>query len=31
VSKIGRDQLQDWAQRSGMPLKDAERWLAPNL
>ncbi|MFZ2629627.1 MAG: methionine synthase [Rugosibacter sp.] len=31
VSKIGRDQLQDWAQRSGMDTKQAERWLAPLL
>jgi len=31
VGKIGRDQLADWAQRSGMPLQDAERWLAPLL
>jgi 5-methyltetrahydrofolate--homocysteine methyltransferase len=31
VSKIGRDQLQDWAQRTGMTLADAERWLAPLL
>ena len=29
VSKIGRDQLEDWAQRSGMSLAEAERWLAP--
>lgn len=31
VSKIGRDQLEDWAQRSGMTLAQAERWLAPVL
>ncbi len=31
VTKIGRDQLEDWAQRSGMSLRDAERWLAPIL
>jgi 5-methyltetrahydrofolate--homocysteine methyltransferase len=31
VSKIGRDQLQDWAQRSGMAVQEAERWLAPLL
>ncbi|HEY8856849.1 MAG TPA: methionine synthase [Rugosibacter sp.] len=31
VSKIGRDQLQDWAQRSGMSVSDAERWLSPLL
>ncbi len=31
VSKIGRDQLQDWAKRSGMTIQDAEKWLAPLL
>jgi len=31
VSKIGRDQLEDWAQRTGMSLTEAERWLAPVL
>jgi 5-methyltetrahydrofolate--homocysteine methyltransferase len=31
VSKIGRDQLEDWAQRTGMTLQQAERWLAPIL
>jgi len=31
VSKIGRDQLEDWAQRTGMSVADAERWLAPVL
>ncbi len=31
VSKIGRDQLADWAQRSGMDETQAERWLAPVL
>ena len=31
VSKIGRDQLEDWAQRKGMKLAEAERWLAPIL
>ena len=31
VGKIGRDQLEDWAKRSGMPVKEAERWLAPLL
>ncbi|MCX7169655.1 MAG: hypothetical protein NTY41_05010, partial [Proteobacteria bacterium] len=29
VSKIGRDQLEDWAQRKGIGLGEAERWLAP--
>lgn len=31
ISKIGRDQLEDWAQRKGMDIKTAERWLAPIL
>jgi 5-methyltetrahydrofolate--homocysteine methyltransferase len=31
VSKIGRDQLEDWAKRTGMELAQAERWLAPIL
>ena len=31
VGKIGRDQLQDWAQRAGMTMDEAEKWLAPLL
>ena len=31
ISKIGRDQLEDWAARTGLPLASAERWLAPLL
>jgi 5-methyltetrahydrofolate--homocysteine methyltransferase len=31
VSKIGRDQLEDWARRSNMNLSEAEKWLAPLL
>ncbi len=31
VSKIGRDQLEDWAQRTGLTVAQAERWLAPIL
>ncbi|HLA33950.1 MAG TPA: methionine synthase [Rhodocyclaceae bacterium] len=31
VGKIGRDQLQDWAQRTGMSETAAARWLAPLL
>ncbi len=31
VGKIGRDQLADYAERKGVPLAEAERWLAPNL
>jgi len=28
---MGRDQLEDYARRAGMPLEEAARWLAPNL
>ena len=31
VGRIDRDQVEDYAKRKGMPTKDAERWLAPNL
>ncbi len=31
VGKINKDQVSDWAQRKGISLEDAERWLAPNL
>jgi len=31
VGRIGRDQLADYAARKGMPLDEAERWLAQNL
>lgn len=31
IPKIGRDQLEDWARRKGMALKEAEYWLAPLL
>ena len=31
VGKIGRDQVEDYARRTGMSLAEAERWLAPNL
>ncbi|MGH8414086.1 MAG: methionine synthase [Gammaproteobacteria bacterium] len=31
VGKINRDQVADYAQRKGMGLETAERWLAPNL
>ena len=31
VAKIGRDQLEDYAQRRGVDLATAERWLRPNL
>jgi 5-methyltetrahydrofolate--homocysteine methyltransferase len=31
VGKIGDDQVQDLAARSGVPVKDLQRLLAPNL
>ncbi|MFL6720760.1 MAG: methionine synthase [Sphingomonas sp.] len=31
VARIGRDQLEDYAARRGVPLEQAERWLRPNL
>ncbi len=31
ISKIGNDQLEDWAKRKGMDLDTARRWLAPIL
>jgi 5-methyltetrahydrofolate--homocysteine methyltransferase len=31
VGKLGRDQVVDYARRKGMPLEEAERWLAPYL
>ena len=31
LGKIGRDQVEDYARRKGMPVTEVERWLAPNL
>jgi len=31
VGRLGRDQVEDYARRKGIPLEEAERWLAPNL
>jgi 5-methyltetrahydrofolate--homocysteine methyltransferase len=31
VGKLGRDQVEDYAARKGLPVADVERWLAPNL
>jgi len=31
VGRIGQDQALDYARRKGLPLRDIERWLAPNL
>jgi 5-methyltetrahydrofolate--homocysteine methyltransferase len=31
VGKIDLDQVQNYASRKGLPLEEAQRWLAPNL
>ncbi|MCF2856438.1 methionine synthase [Pseudoalteromonas sp. SMS1] len=31
VAAIQKDQVEDYAKRSNMPLEEAERWLSPNL
>jgi 5-methyltetrahydrofolate--homocysteine methyltransferase len=31
VGKLGRDQVEDYAKRKGIPLAEAERWLGPWL
>lgn len=31
LGKIGRDQLEDYAQRKNLPLEEMEKWLAPVL
>ncbi|MDQ3156689.1 MAG: methionine synthase, partial [Actinomycetota bacterium] len=31
VGRLGKDQIQDYADRKGWTLAEAERWLSPNL
>jgi 5-methyltetrahydrofolate--homocysteine methyltransferase len=31
LGKIARDQVEDYAARKGLTVREAERWLAPNL
>jgi 5-methyltetrahydrofolate--homocysteine methyltransferase len=31
IGRIGRDQLEDYARRTGETIEQAERWLSPNL
>jgi 5-methyltetrahydrofolate--homocysteine methyltransferase len=31
LGRIEKDQVEDYARRKGMTLRDTERWLAPNL
>ena len=31
VDRLSKEQVEDYAQRKGMPLAEVERWLSPNL
>jgi 5-methyltetrahydrofolate--homocysteine methyltransferase len=31
VARIGRDQIENYARRRGVPIEQAEKWLRPNL
>ena len=31
VSRVERDQVEDYARRKSMPVEEVERWLAPVL
>jgi 5-methyltetrahydrofolate--homocysteine methyltransferase len=31
IGRVGRDQVEDYAERKGIPVDEAERWLRPNL
>ena len=31
VGKLGKDQIEDYAERKGMSVSEIERWLGPNL
>jgi 5-methyltetrahydrofolate--homocysteine methyltransferase len=31
LGKIGKDQVEDYAERKGMSVEEVERWLGPNL
>ena len=31
VGRLGRDQVEDYAERKGWTLREAEKWLSPNL
>lgn len=31
VDRLAKDQVEDYARRKGMPLREVERWLSPNL
>ncbi len=31
VGRVGRDQIESYAKRRGIPIDDVEKWLSPNL
>ena len=31
LGRVGRDQVEDYAQRKGWSVAEAEKWLSPNL
>jgi len=31
VGRVSKEQVEDYARRKGVPLRQAERWLAANL
>ena len=31
LGKIGKDQVEEYAQRKGWSVEETERWLGPNL
>ncbi|MEU4691404.1 methionine synthase [Actinoplanes sp. NPDC023714] len=31
VGRLGKDQIEDYAERRGVPVSEVERWLRPNL
>src|SRR5262245_30166236 len=31
VGRVDRDQVEDYARRKGLPVREVERWLGPNL
>ena len=31
LGRIGKDQVEDYADRKGLDVEEVERWLAPNL
>ena len=31
IGRVSKDQVEDYAARRGVPVEQAEKWLAPNL